>query len=50
MYMEYIFLHKMLLPQFFSQMNSCFPQINAEVTSISSQHGYKINHTNQIMV
>jgi len=42
MYIEYIFLHKMLLPQ-------CFPQINAKVTSISSQHGYKTNHINQII-
>ena len=50
MYIEYIFLHKMLLPQCFPQMNSCLPQINAKVTSISSQHGYKTNHTNQIMV
>jgi hypothetical protein len=39
----------MLLPQRFPQMNSCFPQINAKVTSISSQRGYKTNHANQII-
>jgi len=43
MYIEYtrIFLHKMLLPQ-------CFPQISSTITSISSQHWYETNHTNQI--